>query len=123
MFCRKCGGEIKDDAVVCMKCGVPTGAKINKDPGQDALVRALLPVGRSGYAITAGYLAFFSILFIPAPFALLFGILAIRDIKRNPEKHGMGRAMFGVIMGTIFTILLILWFVHPMTIINSITGR
>lgn len=34
----------------------------------DAELRHLVPVGRSGLAIAAGYLALFSVLFIPAPF-------------------------------------------------------
>ena len=79
----------------------------------DAAMRILLPVNRSGYSIIAGYLGLISILLIPAPFALLFGFLGIRDIKNNDEKHGMGRAIFGIVMGAIFSILL-LW-----VIINS----
>lgn len=73
-------------------------------------MRILLPVGRSGYAIAAGYLGLVSVLFFPAPFALLFGILAYRDIKQNPKKGGMGRAIFGIVMGALFSagILLII---------------
>ena len=70
-------------------------------------MRILLPVGRSGYAIAAGYLGLLSPLFVFAPLALLFGLLAIRDIKRNPKKGGMGRAIFGTVMGAIFTLLVI----------------
>ena len=79
--------------------------------GDDPMMRALLPVGRSGWAIAAGYLALFSVLLVPAPFALLTGILAIRDIRRNPKKHGMGRAVFGIVMGSLGTILLVALFV------------
>ncbi len=25
MFCKECGSQIPDSAVICMKCGVPTG--------------------------------------------------------------------------------------------------
>lgn len=67
----------------------------------------VLPVGRSALAVAAGYFGLFSLIFFPAPFALLLGILAIRDIRRHPGKHGMGRAIFGVVMGALFTILLI----------------
>ena len=73
----------------------------------DAAMRILLPVNRSGYSIAAGYLGLISILLIPAPFALLFGFLGIRDIKNNDEKHGMGRAIFGIAMGAIFSIFLL----------------
>ena len=74
------------------------------DMGQDAGMRLLLPVGLSGWAIASGYLGLISVLLLPAPFALLTGILAIREMKRNPKKHGMGRAIFGIIMGSLFTL-------------------
>jgi hypothetical protein len=74
--------------------------------GDDPVARALLPVGRSGWAIAAGYLALFSVLLIPAPFALVAGVLAVRDIRRNPSKHGLGRAWFGIVMGLLGSALL-----------------
>ena len=100
MFCRECGNEINNNTVTCAHCGVRTGVG---EP--DAVMRMLLPVGRSGYAIAAGYLGLVSALVIPAPLAVIFGILAIRDIKCNPHKHGMVRSIFGIIMGAIFTAL------------------
>jgi hypothetical protein len=79
------------------------------DIGDDAGVRMLLPVGRSGWAIAAGYLGLIAICGVPAPFALLCGIMAVREMRRDPSKHGMGRAVFGIIMGGIGTALLLLW--------------
>ncbi len=87
--------------------------------GQDAGIRLLLPVGRSVWAIAAGYLALFSVLLIFAPPALICGIVAISDIRKsklgpNP-KHGMGRAIFGIVMGSLGTIALLFvlynWFI------------
>jgi hypothetical protein len=80
--------------------------------GQDSGMRMLLPVGRAGWAIAAGYLGLISVLLLPAPIAVLVSLIAIRDISRsaagpNP-KHGMGRAIFGLIMGALGTALLIL---------------
>ncbi|MCG3181042.1 MAG: hypothetical protein BIFFINMI_03410 [Phycisphaerae bacterium] len=74
-----------------------------RDEGQDAGMRLLLPVGRSWVAIAAGYLGLFAILVIPAPLALAFGIWAVRHIKADPKRHGMGRAIFGIVMGSLFT--------------------
>jgi hypothetical protein len=74
------------------------------DIGEDPAMRMLLPVGRSGWAIASGYLGLISVLCFPAPFALLTGILAIREMNRNPKLHGMGRAIFGIIMGSLGTI-------------------
>lgn len=88
------------------------------DIGQSAGMRALLPVGRSAWAIASGYLGLFAVLLLPAPLALITGILAVRDIRKsqmsaNP-KHGMGRAVFGIIMGGLFTVLLILMIIAMM---------
>ena len=68
----------------------------------------LLPVGRSLWAIVAGYLGLISVLLVPAPFALITGIIAIRDMRRNPKLRGMGRAVFGIVMGSLGTIGLLL---------------
>jgi hypothetical protein len=76
------------------------------DIGQDAGIRMLLPVGRSGWAIAAGYLGLFSFVVFPAPIALIISIIALRDMKRNPRKHGMGRAIFGLVMGILGSIAL-----------------
>jgi hypothetical protein len=71
------------------------------DSLDNAGMRLILPVNVSGWAIASGYLGLISVLCLPAPFALLTGILAIRDIRRNPKTHGMGRAIFGIIMGSL----------------------
>jgi S-formylglutathione hydrolase FrmB len=44
---------------------------------------------------------------LPAPLALAIGIWAIADLKKQPDKHGMGRAIFGVVMGGLGTLLLL----------------
>jgi hypothetical protein len=75
--------------------------------GDDAGLRLLLPVGRSAWAIAAGYLGLFSLVVLPAPIALVVSIIAIRDIRKSAgsphPKHGMGRAIFGLIMGILGT--------------------
>lgn len=75
--------------------------------GDDVGMRLLLPVGRSVWAILAGYLGLLSVLGCPAPFALGCGIMALIDIKKNPQKHGLGRAWFGIIMGGLVTLLIV----------------
>jgi hypothetical protein len=81
------------------------------DIGQDAGIRMLLPVGRSPWAIAAGYAGLFAVLVLPAPIALLLSIVAILDMRKHPERHGMGRAIFGLIMGGLFTVLLLVFIV------------
>jgi len=91
------------------------------DLGDDPAMRMLLPVGQSGWAIASGYLGLISVLCIPSPFALITGILAIREMRRNPKKHGMGRAVFGIVMGTIGTISML--FMIVMMVIAQFNKR
>ncbi len=81
-----------------------------KHLGDDPAMRLIMPVGISGWAIAAGYMGLFGLVIFPAPIALILSIIAIRDIKKsknNPHpKHGMGRAVFGLIVGVLGTIVL-----------------
>ena len=103
-FCKNCGNKLNEKAVICPKCGVSVQTKEALLDGNNAAMRMLLPVGRSGLAIAAGYVGLLS----PAPFvgiiAILLGVFALRDIKAHPEKHGAGRAWFGIIMGGVFSL-------------------
>jgi hypothetical protein len=67
----------------------------------------LLPIGRSGWAIAAGYAGLFAILVFPAPLALLLGVAAWMDIRAHPRRRGMGRTIFALITGGLGTLLLI----------------
>ena len=73
--------------------------------------RMLIPVGRTGWAIAAGYLGLFSVLLLPAPISIIVSIIAMRDLKRRNKsknkRYGMGRAVFGLIMGILGTVALI----------------
>jgi hypothetical protein len=73
-----------------------------------ALLRMVVPIGRSWLAIAAGYLGLLAIVLIPAPLALIVGVLAVLDLRRHPQKHGMGRAIFGIVMGVLGTAGLVL---------------
>lgn len=70
----------------------------------------LIPVGRSGWAIAAGYLGLFSFILFPAPVSVVVSLIAIRDIRLSKGtakvKHGMGRAAFGLVAGIAGTVLL-----------------
>ena len=127
MNCPRCGQTVEKGAFICGSCGAEIGATPTVPPmapasagpqrvvqpqssdiGQDAGIRMLIPVGRSGLAIAAGYAGLFSLTCIIGPIAILLGILAILDIKKHSKKHGMGRAIFGVVMGTLGTIGLVI---------------
>jgi hypothetical protein len=70
-------------------------------------MRALLPVGRTPLSIVAGYVGLTSLLCLPAPLALAIGIWAVVDLKKKPGMHGMGRAVFGIVMGGLGTATLL----------------
>ena len=97
-FCQKCGCELPEENSVCPKCGYyPGQGEVNKS------LSLIVPIGRSGYAIAAGYLGLLSPLLVFAPFAILFGILALVDIRKHPEKLGKVRAWLGIILGGLVT--------------------
>ncbi|HEV7720649.1 MAG TPA: DUF4339 domain-containing protein [Iamia sp.] len=82
--------------------------------GDDAGWRLLLPVGRSGWAIIAGYLGLVAWLVFPlGPFAVITAELGRREIKHNPRRHGMGRVVVGYIGGAVGTALLV-WVVFDL---------
>ncbi len=111
MYCPKCGTENDDNAFRCVDCSEiiqVIGVSAEKPLVDDPAMRMLLPVGRSLLAIFAGYAGLFAVLFIPAPIALILGILAVIDLKKHPDKLGMGRAVFALIMGAVFSLLLAL---------------
>ena len=109
--CPVCGEDILEIAKKCKHCKefldkeTKSLIKQNRPPGigENAGIRMLIPVGRSGFAIAAGYLGLLSLLLIPAPVSIVVSLLGIIDIMKHPKKHGLGRAIFGLIMGLIFT--------------------
>ena len=111
--CPRCGAPNADDASACANCGL---ARAPAPPvgraRPDAAIAALIPIGRSGLAIAAGYVGLFAlVLVVLGPVSLLLGVLAWRDIARHPEKLGKGRALFAMVAGvwgTVVTILFLL---------------
>ena len=102
--CRGCGQTISIP-------GNPFAAPMVDARGQevphepqpaDPTLKFLLPIDRSGLAIAAGYLGLFSVLCLPAPLAVILGVLALWDIKKSDgKKLGKGRAWFAIVMGSI----------------------
>ena len=90
----------------------PQAGPIPEAPlGDNAGMRMILPVGRAWQAIVAGYLGLLSVLPAFGVLALIFGIWAVVVIRRDPRRHGMVRAIFGIIMGAIGTVFyaLVFW--------------
>ena len=106
MFCQNCGAQINDQAVVCVKCGCTVSKTVGlPSDGDDAVIRMLVPVGRSGWAIAAGYLGLLSLIPFIGVIAMAIGIFAVRDLRKHPDKHGAGRAWFGIIAGALSVLI------------------
>ncbi len=88
MYCKNCGSEIDDRAVVCPKCGVATGKS-----GEDKA---------SGLSIAALVLAFF----IPLV-GLILGIVAKKDAGEKSAKL----AKAAIIVSVVFMVLNVLVYV------------
>lgn len=119
MYCIYCGAKFDPYATACLSCGkerakaapaVPPSMAQLSPNASDPSLRWLIPVGRSGYAVASGYLGFFGLVPGVGLLAVIFGWLALRDIARHPEKFGKGRAWFGIVLGSLLTLMwLWLW--------------
>ncbi len=80
-------------------------------------LRFLIPTkSTSAWSLTAGYVGIFCIFIFPiAPLAIVFGILGIRDLKRNPEKNGWGRAITGIVLGGLVSLGALVFLVFVLT--------
>jgi len=103
-------GQITEQTM-CWSAGMPQWVAAGTLPflgdQNSAGLNLLLPMGpQSGLAIAAGYMGLFSLVFAPlAPLGIIFGILALRDLQAHPEKRGKGRALTGIIIGSLITLV------------------
>jgi hypothetical protein len=89
--------------------GGPPGGDRN-----DAGLNILLPIGpQSGFAIASGYVGIISlapgIALVAGPLAVIFAVLGMRELKRSPQKRGLGRCITGIVcacLGLVFTAML-----------------
>jgi len=114
MYCTNCGAKISEKAVYCVHCGESTQQEPSQRPliADDTSVRMLVPVGRSGLSIFAGYLGLFSLMPFVGVLSMIVGMVAMRDLKEDAKRYGLGRAWFGVIMGVLTTIFWCWFFSH-----------
>lgn len=113
MYCTTCGTQLVNDASPCNTCR-NTQTQNPKPLSQiEGELKYLLPMGTPPIPLIAGYLGLFSVLIIPAPFALLFGIFGLKQLKKRDHSYGYGRCWTAIILGSIFTILPIVLLLIP----------
>jgi len=110
--CPQCSNRMPAGTDSCSNCGLAFRQPLRPNVGtydiaEDALTRAIVPVGRSGYALVAGYLGLLSFIPLLGLLAIIFGVLAIRDLQRRPERRGMGRAIFGIVVGSVSSLVFV----------------
>lgn len=112
MFCSHCGTKISENSNICYRCGHPveSGSQGSAVDREAATLRWCVPLGRSGWAIAAGYLGLLSFIPFVGVMAIICGFLGLLSIAKDPQKLGKGRAWFGVISGAGFTILYLIIF-------------
>lgn len=87
-YCIKCGNELDDKAVVCVKCGEPCRTKSN------------------GKETGGGWLLILSILVPMAGF--IVGCVMYNEDKKKTAKMCFAGAIIGIALETIFAIIIFL---------------
>lgn len=117
MFCPKCGVTVGDGDSFCGKCGYNLQQKtvvVEVDQG----LGKCFP--KNTAAVTAYYLGVFSLFcFLISIPAVIFGILGLIHAKEKPELRGVYHAWFGIISGSIGTVL---WIVLLFTIFVAMSN-
>ena len=105
MYCKNCGKEIEDKAVICVYCGVRTG---NDSASVSSNIMAIIGLICS---------------FVLAPLGLVFGILGLRFANRN-GGCGKGMSIAAIIISAtlcaIFLIYIIIAIAISLSLANSV---
>ena len=86
----------------------PTQPVAPLSPDTEKALGYIVPINCSGWAIAAGYLALFNIILLPlsGPLSIVFGILGLRAIRKNPKLRGRVRCWFAIISSAALILLI-----------------
>jgi len=110
MYCPACGHQLMvKNAKTCDACGAETPMAHAAATDPSVALRAVVPVNISPFAI-ASFLGGLASLPIPllGPIAVILGFIALHHVSRSEKMKGRGRAILGIIFGSIGTALLAL---------------
>ena len=94
MYCRNCGKEIDDRAVICPHCGVPVETEKAK-PGTPGLCTA-------GFVFSIFSIWLGAFICIPSILAIVLSTMGNRWARENGFHSGLGTA--GLVIGIITTV-------------------
>lgn len=111
MFCRNCGKEINDEAVICIHCGVPVKARVQEQKSGsklDGLGLAGMILGIVG-AIGGNFMfCMFSLI------GLILSCVAFTQDKKDGKSSGYSIA--GVVVGSVgLAVWLAIWIAAILT--------
>lgn len=100
MFCSRCGTALAEGAYFCPKCGADNSAGAVGGTGMPPIGEVVGPQQTSGLAIASLVCGLFFFLFLPAILAVIFGHIALGQIKHSAGRlKGKGLAIAGLVLG------------------------
>ncbi len=115
LFCPQCGQRNALDAPACSACGAALAAPVQPRavPG-DSTLGGLVPY-KNPMALWSYYLGVFALIpclnFPLGIAAITTGIFGLRFAGAHPEAKGKAHAWAGIILGSLWFVALIAWFV------------
>ena len=90
-YCRHCGNEVFDDAIICPKCGCSV----------DYSNRNVNPINNPSENVSPMSLVGFILSFFSAIAGLIVSIIAYKDAKRIGSRRSMSFSKAGIILSSI----------------------
>ncbi|MDE6667486.1 MAG: DUF4190 domain-containing protein [Clostridia bacterium] len=110
MFCKYCGKEVNDNALICPNCGVATDnyMQVAKPVGTQQKTNGLAIAGM--ICVIVGLIGGDYLFCIPSIVGLILSIVGMVKVKEY--NSGFGFALTGIIIGAISLLIwLIVWII------------